>query len=99
MSQSNCRQKYIQLLPISWTQTGKKHWQLFSVFQEETGNGDGFMQMGNITYMKAIKYPTGCPYPNRQNGAKHEREIRITERGLHRVRRQNALSHSGAEGF
>src|SRR5260364_317920 len=36
------------------------------------------------------------PYPNRQNGAKHEREIRITERGLHRVRRQNALSHSGA---
>src|SRR5260363_278172 len=39
------------------------------------------------------------PLPELPNGAKREQEIRITERGLHRARWQNALPHSGTEGF
>src|SRR5260363_311647 len=57
------------------------------------------MRRKTLCRAETAKSPTGCPYPNYQNGAKREQEIRITERGLHRARWQNALPHSGTEGF
>src|SRR5260364_2031 len=69
----------------------------------KTGYGPSVMASSMtqaISTMKAnTTSPTGCSYSNCQNGAKREQEIRITERGLHRVRRQNALPHSGTGGF
>src|SRR5260364_283528 len=45
------------------------------------------MRRKTLCRAETAKSPTGCPYPNYQNGAKREQEIRITE--------EDCIEHDG----